>query len=54
VRDDEIGPLLDFDLYSTASLGMQLVQVLVRQLDGDIAIVSQNGMCFVITFPEKL
>jgi len=53
VSDDGIGLPAKFDLGSTATLGMQLVQVLVRQLGGEIAIVSRNGTSFVITFPEK-
>jgi hypothetical protein len=51
--DDGTGLPANFDLHSTATLGMQLVQVLVRQLGGEIAIVSQQGTSFVITFPEK-
>ncbi|WP_292346537.1 PAS domain S-box protein [Methanoregula sp. PtaB.Bin085] len=53
VCDDGKGLPENFDIASTSTLGMQLVQVLVRQLGGTIAIVSKAGTCFDITFPEK-
>ncbi len=53
VCDDGSGLPENFDIASTATLGMQLVQVLVRQLGGTIAITSKEGTCFDITFPEK-
>jgi PAS domain S-box-containing protein len=53
VCDDGIGLPENFDIASTTTLGTQLVQVLVRQLGGTIAITSKEGTCFDITFPEK-
>ncbi|MGA7628372.1 MAG: PAS domain S-box protein [Methanoregula sp.] len=53
VSDNGTGLPKNFDLKSTATLGMQLVQVLVRQLGGEITITSQQGTTFTITFPEK-
>ena len=53
VSDDGVGLPATFDLASTATLGMQLVQVLVRQLGGQIEIDSRKGTSYVITFPEK-
>ena len=53
VCDDGTGLPANFDLASTTTLGMQLVQVLVRQLGGTIAITSTQGTCFDIVFPEK-
>jgi PAS domain S-box-containing protein len=53
VCDDGIGLPEKFDIAGTATLGMQLVQVLVRQLGGTIAITSDRGTCFTIVFPEK-
>ena len=53
VSDDGVGLPENFDINSTATLGMQLVHVLVRQLGGTVAITSQNGTIFIITFPEK-
>lgn len=53
VSDDGTGLPENFDLKSTTTLGMQLVQVLVRQIGGEIAITSHPGATFVITFPEN-
>ncbi len=53
VSDDGTGLTDGFDIGSTATLGMQLVAVLVRQLGGEIGIESRNGATFTITFPEK-
>ena len=43
----------DYDTRSTAPLGTQLVQVLVRQLGGVMTVTSENGARFEIVFPEK-
>jgi len=53
VCDNGTGLPENFDIAGTATLGMQLVQVLVRQLGGTVAITSKEGTCFDITFPEK-
>jgi PAS domain S-box-containing protein len=51
--DDGIGLPPDFEERSAASLGMQLVQVLVRQLGGEMKSESDQGARFTIVFPEK-
>jgi PAS domain S-box-containing protein len=53
VSDDGAGLPAGFDIGSTATLGMQLVAVLVRQLGGEIRIKSGDGTTFTISFPEK-
>jgi PAS domain S-box-containing protein len=53
IQDDGVGLPLDFETRSAASLGMQLVHVLVRQLGGEIKVNSDNGARFEIIFPEK-
>ena len=53
VADDGVGLPPDFDIFQTDSLGMQLVDTLVEQLDGILEIESQNGTQFKITFPLK-
>jgi PAS domain S-box-containing protein len=53
VQDDGVGIPPDFEVRSAASLGMQLVQVLVRQLGGEMKIDSMQGTRFMIIFPEK-
>jgi PAS domain S-box-containing protein len=53
VQDDGVGLPPDFETRSTASLGMQLVWVLVRQLGGEMKSDSDRGTRFTIVFPEK-
>jgi two-component sensor histidine kinase len=53
VADDGAGLPPDYDARSTATLGTQLVQVLVRQLGGEMKVTSENGARFEIVFPEK-
>jgi two-component sensor histidine kinase len=51
VADNGIGLPPDFDILETDSLGMQLVDTLIEQLDGTLEIQSQAGTQFTITFP---
>lgn len=51
VADDGIGLPQDLDLQNTPTLGLQLVHMLVRQLDGILHIGSGQGTRFEITFP---
>jgi PAS domain S-box-containing protein len=44
---------LEIDFKSSNSLGLQLVNVLTRQLEGDINLFHQDGTLFVIRFPAK-
>jgi two-component sensor histidine kinase len=53
VPDDGVGLPPDFEARSTASIGMQLVGVLVRQLGGEMKIDSDQGTRFTIIFPER-
>jgi two-component sensor histidine kinase len=53
VQDDGIGLPPDFEVRKTASLGMQLVGVLVHQLGGEMKTESDHGTRFTIEFPEK-
>ena len=53
VRDDGAGLPDDFETRSRASLGMQLVNVLVRQLGGELKTENDQGARFLIVFPEK-
>ena len=53
VRDDGVGLPPDYEARSTASLGTQLVSVLVRQLGGTMKTETDHGARFTITFPEK-
>jgi len=51
VTDDGVGLPPEFDIFETDSLGMQLVDTLVEQLDGTLQIESRDGTQFKITFP---
>jgi len=42
----------DFDIRRSNSLGMTLVQTLVRQLRGELTINRENGTSFDITFSQ--
>ena len=50
VSDNGKGLPLDLDLENIDSLGLQLVNDLVRQLDGSIELKRKNGTTFKITF----
>ena len=54
IHDDGIGLPADFDLDRTGTLGLKLVQALVQQLDGRIAVDPlRAGACFVVDFPAE-
>ena len=53
VQDDGVGLPPDYEARSAASLGMQLVRVLVHQLGGEMKSESDKGTRFTIIFPEK-
>ena len=52
VGDNGIGFPNDLDFRKTESLGLQLVNNLVKQIDGEIEINTDQGTEFKITFPE--
>jgi PAS domain S-box-containing protein len=52
VSDNGIGLPENFELQKTESLGLQIVQALTNQLQGEIEIERNNGTEFRITFPE--
>jgi PAS domain S-box-containing protein len=52
VRDNGVGFPEDFDLKQTTTLGMSLIQGLVKQLRGTLAIHSQSGTTVTVTFPR--
>uniref|UniRef100_A0A832M4D5 histidine kinase n=1 Tax=Oscillatoriales cyanobacterium SpSt-402 TaxID=2282168 RepID=A0A832M4D5_9CYAN len=53
VQDNGIGLPTSFKLAEASSLGLQLVQDLVDQLDGTIQLVCYPGTTFEITFPRN-
>ena len=50
VRDNGVGISKDIDIESAASFGLKLVSTLVKQLDGEMEIVTGGGSEFRITF----
>jgi two-component sensor histidine kinase len=52
VSDNGIGLPKDFDVCSAGSLGLQLVNTLVKQLDGKLNVRSIEGTVFEIEFQE--
>jgi PAS domain S-box-containing protein len=52
VKDDGIGFADDIDYKNTESLGLQLVNNLVSQIDGTIEFDDTSGSCFNINFKE--
>ena len=53
VRDDGVGMPPGFDLSKSKTLGMQLVNTLVLQLDGQLEITRDGGTALKITFPVE-
>jgi len=53
VSDNGVGLRSDFDLEKVSSMGLQLVDSMVTQLDGKITVDGKNGATFKITFPPS-
>jgi len=54
IADDGVGFSEDIDFENTKTLGLQLVNTLVNQLDCRIELDSTSGTKFIITFSEEL
>ncbi|MDZ7660551.1 ATP-binding protein [Fodinibius sp.] len=53
VSDNGIGLPEDFSLDDTQSLGVTLLQVLTKQINGDLKAASGEGSKFTLTFPVE-
>jgi two-component sensor histidine kinase len=53
VCDDGIGLPPDFSMKVTKSMGTQIVNLLVQQIEGNLAISNNNGACFQLIFPSR-
>jgi two-component sensor histidine kinase len=53
VSDDGIGIAHELNIRKLNSLGMQLVETLVGQIEGHLEIVRHQGTTFRITFPAE-
>jgi two-component sensor histidine kinase len=51
VADNGVGFPDGFDWMKSDSLGLRLIRLLTEQLRGEVALVQNNGLRFVITFP---
>jgi two-component sensor histidine kinase len=51
VTDDGVGLPSEFDWRTTSSLGLRLVNTLTRQLQGSLAVQTNGGTSFHISFP---
>ncbi len=52
IEDNGIGLPADLDIQNTESLGLQLIFLLTKQLEGEITVTCHNGTKFVLTFSE--
>lgn len=52
LRDDGIGLPQEIDFTNTTTLGLQLVDILVAQLEGTISVDNSNGTEYTIIFPN--
>jgi two-component sensor histidine kinase len=53
VADDGVGFPINLDFRKTETMGLQLVNMLVEQLDGSIEMYRENGTRFVIMIGAK-
>jgi two-component sensor histidine kinase len=52
VKDNGIGIKSMDDLRKSSSLGFNIVESLVGQIDGEIDIVGENGLSVTVSIPE--
>ena len=52
IKDNGVGVPDNFDFQETDSLGLRLVRILTRQLEGDLEIDTSSGTSFKLTFDE--
>ena len=50
VKDDGVGIPEDFNIDDTKSLGLKLINLMIKQIKGRIEIISKNGTEFRIMF----
>ena len=52
IKDDGIGIPDSVDFFNSDSLGLKLVRILTRQLEGELSVETNQGTCFTIQFGE--
>jgi len=50
VRDNGIGLPKDFNFEKCKTMGLQVVQILVKQIEGEITIINESDTTFMISF----
>jgi two-component sensor histidine kinase len=53
VADNGVGLPRDLDFRNTTTLGLQLVNTLTKQLNGEIGLIRDRGTAYSITFPSE-
>ncbi len=51
VSDDGVGVPAELDIHDPATFGLNLVNILTRQMGGEVALLRDNGTTFSIIFP---
>jgi two-component sensor histidine kinase len=54
VRDKGVGLPENLDFQNTDTLGLRLVNILAKQLNGTLTYSGKDGACFVLTFNEPV
>jgi PAS domain S-box-containing protein len=54
IADNGVGLPENFDIYTTETLGLQLVTTLVEQIDADLQLLNKKGTQFIITINKKI
>jgi two-component sensor histidine kinase len=54
VKDNGIGLHENLDFQNMKTLGLRLVNILAKQLNGSLTYSGQGGACFVLTFNEPV
>lgn len=54
IADDGIGMPEGFSIENCKSMGLQIVQILVKQIEGQLTITGNGGTCFAISFPKAV
>jgi two-component sensor histidine kinase len=53
LSDDGIGLPADIDLEHVNSMGLQLIQLLAQQVNGNLDVIREGGTRFTINFPRN-
>lgn len=54
IRDNGIGLPPGFSIQDSQSMGSQIIQILVQQVDATLKISQDEGVCFTVTFPVNM